>query len=127
MQVNLMYHPTAFTTLDMAFEPAVNADYAARFLVELHEQTGDWTTATADYHSSNPGEGGPYADKVTAVWPEEQRKAGLAPPIPVASTQSSMFSPGAFGQVSRNAPPFPVHQPARLFAMAGTPPIMMPP
>ena len=54
MQVNLMHHPTAFPTLDMAFEPAVNADYAARFLVELHEQTGDWTTATADYHSSNP-------------------------------------------------------------------------
>src|SRR5271156_2546339 len=47
MQVNLMHHPAAFANLDMAFEPAVNADYAARFLVELHGQTGDWTKATA--------------------------------------------------------------------------------
>jgi hypothetical protein len=131
MQVNLMHHPTAFPNLDMAFEPAVNADYAARFLIQLHEQTGDWTTATADYHSANPDEGGPYAAKVTSVWPEEQRKAGLAPSGPGGalgqSLSSGSFSPGAFGQVSRAAPPFPTHQPARLFAMAGAPPMMIPP
>ena len=79
MQVNLMHHPNAFASLDMAFEPAVNADYAARFLHELYDQTGDWTHATADYHSANPAEGGPYAAKVVSVWPEEQRKAGLVP------------------------------------------------
>jgi hypothetical protein len=132
MQVNLMYHPAAFATLDIAFEPAVNADYAARFLVQLHEQTGDWTTATAHYHSADPNEGGPYADKVTSVWPEEQRKAGFAPPgagVPGigASGPGGSFSPGQFGQVSRSPPPFPAHQPARLFAMAGAPPMMMPP
>jgi hypothetical protein len=132
MQVNLMYHPTAFPNLDMAFEPAVNADYAARFLVELHAQSGDWTTATAHYHSANPDEGGPYADKVTSIWPEEQRKAGLvppglAPPGMGAQSQSGFSSPSQFGQVSRAPPPFPARQPARLFAMAGAPPMMMPP
>lgn len=117
MQVNLMHHPAAFPNLDMAFEPAVNADYAARFLIQLHDQTGDWTEATADYHSANPSEGGPYAAKVTSVWPEEQRKAGLAPPM-------SLGRVGPFGSA---IPPFPSRQPPRLFAMAGTPPMMVPP
>ena len=40
MQVNLMHHPTAFASLDEAFEPTVNARYAARFLSALHRQTG---------------------------------------------------------------------------------------
>jgi hypothetical protein len=119
MQVNLMYHPTAFTSLDMAFEPAVNADYAARFLLKLYGQTGDWTKATANYHSANPVEGGPYAEKVTSVWPEEQRKAGMAPPVPSAAGQTR--------QTMTSTPPFPGRQPARLFAMAGMPPMMMPP
>lgn len=118
MQVNLMYHPAAFPNLDMAFEPAVNADYAARFLVQLYGQTGDWTKATANYHSANPGEGGPYADKVTSIWPEEQRKAGIAPPMP--------FAPGRIGPFASAVPPFPGRQ-SRLFAMAGMPPVMMPP
>ena len=86
MQVNLMHHATAFPNLDQAFEPAVNADYAARFLAQLREKTGDWTKATAFYHSATPALGEPYAAKVMAVWPEEQRKAGAAPPpaVPLA-------------------------------------------
>src|ERR1700722_18254966 len=48
MQVNLMHHPAAFASLDLAFEPGTNADYAAQFLLRLHDQTGDWTQATAD-------------------------------------------------------------------------------
>ena len=32
MQINLQSHPTAFRDLDEAFDPAANADYAARFL-----------------------------------------------------------------------------------------------
>ncbi len=119
MQVNLMYHPDAFASLDMAFEPSINADYAARFLVELHGQTGDWTKATANYHSANPWEGGPYADKVTSIWPEEQRKAGLAP--------SASSAPGRVGPFANSVPLMKGGQSPRLFAMAGTQPIMMPP
>jgi hypothetical protein len=116
MQVNLMHHPTAFANLDQAFEPAVNADYAARFLVQLYGQTGDWTKATANYHSANPAEGGPYAAKVTALWPEEQRRAGQLPPLPLP------FGHGPTGLfASATVLPFPTHQPPRLLAMAGTP------
>jgi hypothetical protein len=119
MQVNLLQHPTAFASLDMAFEPGVNADYAARFLVQLHNQTGDWVKATADYHSGNPWEGNPYAAKVTSIWPEEQRKASLNPPPPPAA--------GQIGRVAGAIAPFPAHQPPKMLAMAVTRPGMMRP
>jgi soluble lytic murein transglycosylase-like protein len=45
MQINLMHHPDAFPSLDVAFDPQANAAYAARFLKELYAQTGDWTKA----------------------------------------------------------------------------------
>lgn len=73
MQVNLMYHPDAFATLDQAFDPAANARYAASFLTRLHGQTGDWTKATAAYHSATPELGERYQRKVAAVLPEEMK------------------------------------------------------
>ena len=79
MQVNLMHHPDAFQTLEQAFDPAANAAYAARFLRQLFVQTGDWTKAVGLYHSGTPELSEPYAKKVMALWPEEQKR-------PAAST-----------------------------------------
>ena len=45
-QINLMHHPDAFPSLEVAFDPQANAAYAARFLKELFAQTGDWNKAT---------------------------------------------------------------------------------
>jgi hypothetical protein len=67
-QINLKYHPTAFSSLDEAFDPAANAKYAARFLTELHDREGTWETAVADYHSATPLLGIPYRDAVFATW-----------------------------------------------------------
>jgi hypothetical protein len=128
MQVNLMHHPSAFPSLESAFEPSVNADYAARFLAQLREQTGDWTKATAHYHSANPWEGQPYAEKVTAVWPEEQRKASLSPP-PLPGTAAPGAMPGAMPvgsgvgatRSAQGVPALPARPLARMFAMAGMP------
>ncbi len=64
LQVNLHYHPTAFATLEEAFDPQENADYAATFLVALHGSDTDWSTAVADYHSASPIEGGNYLRRV---------------------------------------------------------------
>ncbi len=50
-QVNLMWHPTAFSSLADAFTPAHNADYAARLLATLYDAHGNWTSAVAHYHS----------------------------------------------------------------------------
>lgn len=72
MQVNLMYHSSAFATLDEAFDPVLNARYAARFLTELLAKTGTWNRAVAGYHSLTPEIGEGYAAKVLAVWPRER-------------------------------------------------------
>jgi hypothetical protein len=54
LQINLRWHPDAFQSLDEGFTPALNADYAARFLRGLYEQTGDWRVAAGSYHSFTP-------------------------------------------------------------------------
>ncbi len=63
-QVDLFYHPVAFNSLEQAFDPFANADYAARTLTVLHGLTGSWAAAVADYHSSLPAEGEDYRRKV---------------------------------------------------------------
>lgn len=67
MQVNLMYHPSAFATLDDAFDPMHNAAYAARFLTALHAQTGDWHQAAGRYHSETLALALPYRRQVEAM------------------------------------------------------------
>ena len=67
-QISLLYHPHAFDTLDAAFDPALNAAYAAHFLATLRTATGSWDAAVASYHSADPARGGPYRDQVLATW-----------------------------------------------------------
>lgn len=55
LQVNLRWHPEAFATLSQGFDPAMNVDYAARFLRMLYEESGDWWVAAGRYHSRSPG------------------------------------------------------------------------
>ncbi len=66
MQVNLMYHPNAFASLDEAFDPGANARYAARFLNALYGASGSWVQATAAYHSQTPAIGADYQRRVMA-------------------------------------------------------------
>ncbi|MFO1027095.1 MAG: lytic transglycosylase domain-containing protein [Acetobacteraceae bacterium] len=68
MQVNLMHHPQAFASLEEAFDPAANARYAARFLMELFQRAGAWPVAAAQYHSSTPALGEAYGRRVAAAW-----------------------------------------------------------
>ena len=68
LQVNLMHHPDAFASLDQAFDPGVNAAYAASFLLTLFGQTGSWPHAAAAYHSQTPTIGADYQKKVLEEW-----------------------------------------------------------
>jgi len=82
MQVNLMHHPNAFASLDAAFDPTVNADYAGRFLTDLFNDAHAWPTAAGRYHSATPDLAADYQRKVMALWPEEQGApviAGISP------------------------------------------------
>lgn len=70
LQVNLAYHPAAFGSLEQAFDPAANATYAARLLLDLKRETGSWPRAAAAYHSHTPALGRAYQEKVLAAWAE---------------------------------------------------------
>jgi hypothetical protein len=104
-QVNLMHHPDAFPSLDVAFDPQANAAYAGKFLKELFDQTGDWTKAVAMYHSATPEIGDEYRKKVLAAWPEESRMAGTVGGSPLArawgATVAAPVSAGMVGPAPR--------------------------
>ncbi len=54
LQINLRWHPEAFSSVAQGFDPRVNVDYAARFLKSLYAKTGDWKVAAGSYHSFTP-------------------------------------------------------------------------
>ena len=76
MQVNLHHHANAFASLEQAFDPLINARYAARFLTELNGGRADWRQAAGHYHSQTPERAGPYREKVLAAWEQEARNSG---------------------------------------------------
>jgi soluble lytic murein transglycosylase-like protein len=53
-QVNHLWHGEHFASVEAMFDPAANADYAARFLAGLHAETGSWPAAAGYYHSRTP-------------------------------------------------------------------------
>lgn len=78
MQINLFYHPDAFESLEAAFDPARNAQAAARLLVELRDAWGSWARAVGNYHSNTPTLSGPYRVKVYRTLYRDRRNAARA-------------------------------------------------
>jgi hypothetical protein len=122
-QVNLAAHPDAFAGLEQAFDPAANADYASRFLVQLKQRLGSWEGAVAAYHSATPERGVPYRDMVMAAWgqplPERGAASPRAPmslPLPLPVIKVVTWSPAQGGLrvwlPSGNAAPNVIHLPA---------------
>lgn len=77
MQVNLHHHKDAFASIEEAFDPKINIDYAAKFLSNLREAHGSWSKAVAHYHSATPAYHIPYRQKVLDVWRKENRSSSL--------------------------------------------------
>jgi len=75
MQVNLHYHPDAFDSLEAAFDPDRNTEYAAQFLRRLKDQGNSWSRAVGRYHSATPERHHPYRRKVLGIWRAERRAA----------------------------------------------------
>jgi hypothetical protein len=97
MQVNLMYHPNAFASLDEAFDPSANAQYAARFLNTLYGVSGSWVQATAAYHSETPAIGADYQRRVMARW--QPNMVGTSPAYRMFGPPGTRY--GDFAPVSR--------------------------
>lgn len=53
-QINYKWHGAAFQSIDQMFDPMENARYAAAFLKELYDESGDWSVAAGAYHSRTP-------------------------------------------------------------------------
>lgn len=75
MQVNLFYHGKAFATLEHAFDPKTNIEYAAKYLTSLKKEHATWSKAVAHYHSASPVHHVPYRQKVYKMWQAEQKNS----------------------------------------------------
>ncbi len=68
MQVDRQLHPDAFQSLEQAFDPDANADYAARYLRSLYNEShGDWNVAVGWYDSHTVDLAADYRYRVAAM------------------------------------------------------------
>jgi hypothetical protein len=101
LQVNLLDHPDAFASLEAAFDPQKNADYAARFLNSLYAANRDWNAAIAAYHSETPALGDAYRVLVMTRWQNGDIHAGAAAPTVYGDFRHGPSAYGAFEPASR--------------------------
>jgi len=94
-QVNLLHHPNAFASVEDAFDPALNARYAARLLADAKQRLGTWTAAVETYHSANPSRGIPYGRAVMGRWTENV--ADMTPRQPVSAHGMKVWTPSSAG------------------------------
>ncbi|MCC0062955.1 MAG: transglycosylase SLT domain-containing protein [Defluviimonas sp.] len=66
-QINYKWHGKAFSSIDEMFDPVANAVYAARFLKELHAETGSWEAAAGAYHSRTKEHADRYAARFQRI------------------------------------------------------------
>lgn len=74
-QVNHLWHGQHFANIETMFDPLENARYAARFLLELHGEFGNWPRAVGAYHSRTARHATRYVASV-----ERHLDALLTPP-----------------------------------------------
>lgn len=66
-QLNHRWHAGGFTSAADMIDPARNADYAARFLLDHYRETQDWGLAAAAYHSGTPEYASQYLARFEAI------------------------------------------------------------
>jgi soluble lytic murein transglycosylase-like protein len=93
MQINMVWHPDAFKSLEEAFDPDMNARYAARYLADLKEERKTWTEAVGYYHSATPEHNQRYRAKVLKTWAEVQRN----PEATMMASAAADASPSSAG------------------------------
>jgi len=99
-QLNVKWHGRAFDSLDDMIDPARNARYAARFLASLKAELGDWSSATAAYHSRTPAQGRAYMSRIARI----ARIAEASEPAATAASHAGGPTPGLLAGPGREAP-----------------------
>jgi hypothetical protein len=103
MQVDLEYHPNAFASLEQAFDPVMNTDYAARLLLRLNlgEAGGSWDVAVGLYHSHTSLLAAMYRDRVAMIGTDIQRGTLTDAPLYMrAIHQGTLQLPLSGGRIS---------------------------
>ena len=105
MQISLIFHPDAFPNMAQAFDPASNADYGARFLVQLFGKTNSWPKAVELYHSATLEIGQDYGRRVYVALPEEQKLAEATQPYPLTNGWASTVNRSLLSLPLRSSAP----------------------
>lgn len=66
MQINLRWHKDAFTSLEEAFNPFKNVQYAADNMAKNYSETKNWLLAAGRHHSFREDHAKKYREKVIA-------------------------------------------------------------
>jgi len=98
-QINMRWHGTQFTSLEAMFDPAENALYAARFLLQLYQEFGSWDDAIGAYHSRQSGAATAYLARVSALMDTKMQVAAPSVPLQTASRDNlyPLLMPGVAG------------------------------
>lgn len=87
-QINYRWHGHNFPSLEAMFDQETGADYAARFLRDLHGELGDWSRAAGAYHSRTAH----YAEIYRARFDRILASVGDAPLV-VAAAEPEAAAP----------------------------------
>ena len=74
MQINLVYHPDAFASVEDALDPQKNVEYGAKYLKKLYKSKKNWIKAAMAYHSSIPRRAQQYKNRLASAY-EKIRQA----------------------------------------------------
>jgi hypothetical protein len=87
-QINYRWHGAKFPSIEAMMAPRAAADYAARWMAELHAETGDWLRAAGHYHSRTPRHAARYrraiARSLAEIGADPARLARAEPAAAVA-------------------------------------------
>lgn len=67
-QINYRWHQQNFSNLETMILPENNIKYAAKLLLELKQEHGNWHKAIRMYHSSKPEHHRQYSRNVILCW-----------------------------------------------------------
>ena len=67
-QLNYRWHAEAFSSIADMLDPSRNATYAAAYLAAQYDETGDWSSAAAAYHSATPEHADRYRARFEETW-----------------------------------------------------------
>lgn len=66
-QLNHRWHSEGFHSLSSMFQPQENALYAAQYIAEKYQETGDWVLAAGAYHSGTVEHAEKYATRFEQI------------------------------------------------------------